>query len=119
MTGALLKGLILVRTFATLHVLNKRISANYVEAGILSSLPLSCFEKAMRSALFMKEITICLIHSHQPSSLCRPFQEVDMEPLAEADLPHLEHLELRVQNTTGFGARQLEPLSSAKLPNLK
>lgn len=42
-----------------------------------------------------------------------------MEPLAEADLPHLEHLELRVQSTTGFGARQLEPLSSAKLPNLK
>ena len=55
-----------------------------------------------------------------PNNLdCRPFQEVDMEALAEADLPHLEHLELRVQNTTGFGARQLEPLSTAKLPNLR
>lgn len=50
---------------------------------------------------------------------CRPFQEVDLEPLAEADLPKLEHLELRVQNEIGFGPQQLLPLAQAKLPNLR
>ncbi len=50
---------------------------------------------------------------------CRPFQEVDMEPLVALDLPHLEHLELRAQNENGFGPRQLEPLAEAKMPALK
>ena len=42
-----------------------------------------------------------------------------MEPLAEMDLPELEHLELRAQNEHGFGARQLQPLATAKLPKLR
>jgi len=50
---------------------------------------------------------------------CRPFQEVDLEPLVGLDMPHLEHLELRAQNEEGFGVRQLEPLAMAKMPSLK
>lgn len=42
-----------------------------------------------------------------------------MEPLVALDLPHLEHLELRAQNEEGFGPRQLEPLTQAKIPSLK
>lgn len=42
-----------------------------------------------------------------------------MQPLAEADLPNLQYLELRVQNEEGFGPEQLQPLASAKLPNLR
>ena len=49
----------------------------------------------------------------------RPFQEVDMDPVAEMDLPELEHLELRAQNEHGFGAHQLQPLATAKLPKLR
>ena len=44
---------------------------------------------------------------------------MSVEPLAEADLPCLEHLELRVQNELGFGAQQLQPLTQAKLPKLR
>lgn len=42
-----------------------------------------------------------------------------MLPLAEAELPELEFLELRAQNERGFGVHQLEPLATAKLPKLK
>jgi hypothetical protein len=52
-------------------------------------------------------------------SACRPFEEVDLEPLVALDLPHLEHLELRAQNEEGFGSRNLEPLAQAKMPSLK
>jgi hypothetical protein len=55
----------------------------------------------------------------ETNAVCRPFQEVDMEPLVGLDLPHLEHLELRAQNEAGFGPRQLEPLARAKMPSLK
>ena len=50
---------------------------------------------------------------------CRPFQEVDLEPLKGLDMPHLEHLELRAQNEQGFGPCQLKPLAEAKMPALK
>ena len=42
-----------------------------------------------------------------------------LEPLAEAALQNLEHLELRVQNENGFGPEQLQPLATAKLPKLR
>ena len=42
-----------------------------------------------------------------------------MDPVAEMDLPELEHLELRAQNEHGFGAQQLQPLANAKLPKLR
>lgn len=42
-----------------------------------------------------------------------------MDPVAEMDLPELEHLELRAQNEHGFGAHQLQPLATAKLPKLR
>ena len=66
----------------------------------------------------------CLSSRHPPTIahpglLCRPFQEVTLEPLAHLNLPHLEHLELRVQNVAGFGADQLKPLEKAYVPSLK
>lgn len=51
--------------------------------------------------------------------LDRPFQEVNLEPLVEADLPNLEHLELHAQNEAGFGSQMLQPLARAKLPKLR
>lgn len=58
-------------------------------------------------------------HIKSCEHLCRPFQEVTLEPLAHLNLPLLEHLELRAQNVTGFGTQQLEPLAKAHMPCLK
>lgn len=69
------------------------------------------------------------IHSHVPwrgshgsdlvFHVSRPYQEITLAPLAGADLPHLEHLELRAQNESGFGPAALQPLATANLPKLK
>lgn len=97
-----------------------RLIHNTLEHDNLTSL---CFEPMLKkvwTSNLVQEINSSAASTLRNLTInFRPFQEVDLAPLTELDMPHLEHLELRAQNEDGFGPRQLEPLAEAKMPALK